>query len=108
MQPVDDLATCRRGVGANAARWRRHGRRAIRTFLDTHTGEDADQIRRIENALKEATASRFGVTEIPLGDGGINDDEVCLLIAPDADAVRNYHAALGVICGEVHEVSGLT
>lgn len=31
----------------------------------------------------------------------------CLLEAPDADAVRNHHAALGVPCGEVHEVSQL-
>jgi len=31
----------------------------------------------------------------------------CLLEAPDADAVRSHHAALGVPCGDVHEVSGL-
>jgi hypothetical protein len=30
-----------------------------------------------------------------------------LLEAPDAEAVRSHHAALGVPCGEVHQVSGL-
>jgi hypothetical protein len=32
----------------------------------------------------------------------------CLLEAPDADAVRKHHAALGVPCGDVHRVEGLT
>jgi len=31
----------------------------------------------------------------------------CLLEAPDAEAVRKHHEALGVPCGDVHEVSGL-
>jgi hypothetical protein len=31
----------------------------------------------------------------------------CLLEAPDAEAVRAHHAALGVPCGDVHEVTQL-
>jgi hypothetical protein len=31
----------------------------------------------------------------------------CLLEAPDAEAVRKHHEALGVPCGDVHEVAGL-
>ena len=31
----------------------------------------------------------------------------CLLEAPSAEAVRQHHEALGVDCGEVHEVKGL-
>ena len=31
----------------------------------------------------------------------------CLLEAPDEEAVRQHHAALGVDCGEVHEVRGI-
>lgn len=31
----------------------------------------------------------------------------CLLEAPDAEAVRKHHAALGVPCGEVHQVDSL-
>jgi hypothetical protein len=32
----------------------------------------------------------------------------CLLERPDEDAIRQYHAALGVPCGDVHHVSSLT
>jgi hypothetical protein len=31
----------------------------------------------------------------------------CLLEAPDAEAVRQHHAALGVPCGDVHQVDSL-
>jgi hypothetical protein len=31
----------------------------------------------------------------------------CLLDAPDEEAVRKRHAALGVPCGDVHAVSGI-
>lgn len=29
---------------------------------------------------------------------------VCILDAPNPDAVRDHHTALGVSCGDVHEV----
>jgi len=31
----------------------------------------------------------------------------CLLEAPNAEAVRKHHEALGVPCGEVHQVNTL-
>jgi uncharacterized protein DUF4242 len=31
----------------------------------------------------------------------------CLLEAPDAEAVHKHHAALGVRCGDVHQVDSL-
>jgi Protein of unknown function (DUF4242) len=31
----------------------------------------------------------------------------CLLEAPDEEAVRNHHAALGVPCAAVHQVDSL-
>ena len=31
----------------------------------------------------------------------------CLLDAPDEEAVRSHHAALGLSCGAVHEVKSL-
>ena len=31
----------------------------------------------------------------------------CLLDGPDEDAIRQHHAALGVPCGDVHEVDSL-
>jgi hypothetical protein len=30
-----------------------------------------------------------------------------LLEAPDAEAVRKHHAAIGVPCGDVHQVTGI-
>ena len=32
----------------------------------------------------------------------------CLLEGPDEDAIRAYHTALGVPCGDVHQVESLT
>ena len=32
----------------------------------------------------------------------------CLLDGPDEDAIRKHHAALGVDCGTVHRVDGIT
>ncbi len=52
------------------------------------------------------TADQFGVTQVELyhnPDGTVS----CLLDAPNAQAVRDHHAALGVDCGDVHEVTGI-
>ena len=32
----------------------------------------------------------------------------CLLEGPDEEAIRQHHAALGVPCGDMHQVGGLT
>jgi hypothetical protein len=32
----------------------------------------------------------------------------CLLEGPDEEAIRQHHAALGVDCGAVHRVDGIT
>jgi hypothetical protein len=63
-------------------------------------------ILQITRDTKDAKADEFGVRQLELfhnAEGKV----YCLLEAPDADAVRNHHAALGVPCGEVHEVSQL-
>ena len=31
----------------------------------------------------------------------------CLLEGPDEDAIRKHHEALGVPCGDVHQVDGV-
>jgi hypothetical protein len=52
------------------------------------------------------TADQFGVRQVELyhnSDGTV----YCLLDAPNAQAVRDHHAALSVDCGEVHEVTGI-
>jgi hypothetical protein len=77
-------------------------------FMDYHDDlklpEDAiDQITRDTKAGK---ADEFGVRQVELfhnPDGKV----YCLLEAPDAEAVRQHHEALGVPCGEVHEVDSL-
>jgi len=78
------------------------------TFMDFHDElklpqEAIDQITEDTKAKKQ---DQFGVRQVELyhnAEGKV----YCLLEAPDADAVRAHHEALGVSCGEVHEVRGL-
>ena len=78
-------------------------------FMDFH--EDlklpAEAIAQIAEDTRNARADRFGVRQIELyhnPDGKV----YCLLEGPDEDAIRQHHAALGVPCGDVHEVNSLT
>lgn len=77
-------------------------------FMDFH--EDlklpAEAIEQIGRDTKAGTADQFGVRQVELfhnADGKV----YCLLEAPDAEAVRQHHEALGVPCGDVHEVGQL-
>jgi len=65
-----------------------------------------EAIQQITQETKDHKVDQFGVRQVELfhNAGG---QVYCLLDAPDADAVRAHHAALGVPCGDVHEVSGL-
>ncbi len=51
-------------------------------------------------------SDEFGVRQVELFHNS-EGQVYCLLEAPDAEAVRKHHAALGIECGEVHEVAGL-
>ena len=63
-------------------------------------------IQQIAQDTKDKRADEFGVRQVELFHN--TDGKVyCLLEAPDAEAVRKHHEALGVPCGDVHEVSGL-
>jgi hypothetical protein len=65
-----------------------------------------EAIAQITQDTKDNKADEFGVRQVELfhnPDGKV----YCLLEAPDADAVRSHHEALGVPCGDVHEVSSL-
>jgi|HubBroStandDraft_3_1064219.scaffolds.fasta_scaffold109990_2 hypothetical protein len=54
----------------------------------------------------EPKTDRFGVRQIELYH---NQRKVyCLLEGPDEEAIRRHHAALGVPCGDVHQVDSLT
>jgi hypothetical protein len=80
----------------------------VPTFMDFHDDLKlpADAIVQLTTDTKEHKADQFGVRQVELyhnAEGKV----YCLLEAPDADAVRRHHEALGVPCGDVHEVKGL-
>ncbi len=77
-------------------------------FMDYHDDLKLpdDAIRNITEEAKAGKSDEFGVRQVELyhnPDGKV----YCLLDAPDEDAVRKHHAALGVDCGDVHPVSGI-
>lgn len=77
-------------------------------FMDFHDDlKLPDQaIQQITHDTKDKRADEFGVRQVELFHN--TDGKVyCLLEAPTAEAVRKHHEALGVPCGDVHEVSGL-
>jgi hypothetical protein len=66
----------------------------------------AEAIEQIAADTRNAKADQFGVRQVELyhnADGNV----YCLLDGPDEDAIRQHHAALGVPCGDVHEVDSL-
>jgi len=77
-------------------------------FMDYHSDlklpEEA--IAQIADDAHNAKSDQFGVRQIELyyNDGG---HVYCLLDAPDEQAVRDHHAAVGVPCGDVHQVDSL-
>jgi Protein of unknown function (DUF4242) len=78
------------------------------TFMDFHDDLKlpGEAIAQITQDTKDEKADEFGVRQVELfhnADGKV----YCLLEAPDADAVRKHHEALGVPCGDVHQVSQL-
>jgi len=77
-------------------------------FMDFHDDLKLpdDAVAQITQETKDHKHDQFGVRQVELfhnADGKV----YCLLEAPNAEAVREHHAALGVPCGEVHEVSGI-
>jgi hypothetical protein len=78
-------------------------------FMDFHQDLKlpAEAIAQIAEDARNATADRFGVRQIELyhnPDGQV----YCLLQGPDENAIRQHHAALGVPCGDVHQVDSLS
>lgn len=77
-------------------------------FMDFHDDLKLpdDAIQQFTQDTKVAKVDEFGVRQIELyhnPDGKV----YCLLEAPDAEAVHRHHQALGVPCGDVHQVEGL-
>jgi hypothetical protein len=66
----------------------------------------AEAIAQIAQDARDGTADQFGVRQIEL----YHDPQgkvYCLLDGPGEEAIR-HHAALGVPCGDVHQVSSIT
>ena len=78
------------------------------TFMDFHDDLKLpdEAVRQITKETEEHKVDKFGVRQVELfhNPGG---KVYCLLEAPDEEAVRLHHAALGVPCGDVHEVQSL-
>jgi hypothetical protein len=77
-------------------------------FMDYHDDLKLPQeaIDQIAAGTRDGATDAFGVRQVELyhnPDGKV----YCLLEGPDEEAIRQHHAALGVPCGDVHEVSGL-
>ena len=77
-------------------------------FMDFHPDLKLPQeaVDQIAADTKAAKADQFGVRQVELFHNE-HGQVYCLLEAPDAEAVRKHHEALGVPCGDVHEVNGL-
>jgi hypothetical protein len=78
-------------------------------FMDFH--EDLkltpEAIAQIADDTRNGRTDQFGVRQVELyhnPDGKV----YCLLEGPDEEAIRQHHAALGVSCGQVDQVEGIT
>ena len=77
-------------------------------FMDFHSDLKLPKAA-IDQIAADAAAGRadeFGVRQVELFHNSAGQ-VYCLLEAPDADAVRRHHAALGVDCADVHPVEGI-
>ena len=82
---------------------------AVPRFMEFHPDLKlpAEAIAQIADDTRHHRADQFGVRQLELyhNAGGA---AYCLLEGPDEQAIRRHHAALGVPCGDVHQVNGLT
>jgi Protein of unknown function (DUF4242) len=78
-------------------------------FMDHHDNLKLppEAVAQIAEDTRNERADQFGVRQVELyhnPDGQV----YCLLEGPDEEAIRQHHAALGVDCGAVHRVEGIT
>ena len=78
-------------------------------FMDYHPDLKlpAEAIEQIAEDTRNNKADQFGVRQVDMYHNP-EGQVYCLLDGPDADAIRQHHGALGVTCGDVHEVDSLT
>jgi hypothetical protein len=77
-------------------------------FMDFH--EDLklppEAIAQIADDTRQEKTDQFGVRQIELFHNS-EGQVYCLLEGPDEESIRQHHAALGVPCGDVHQVDSL-
>ena len=78
-------------------------------FMDYHENLrlPGEAIAQIADDTRNERADEFGVRQVELFHNS-EGQVYCLLDGPDEDAIRKHHAALGVDCGVVHRVDGIT
>jgi Protein of unknown function (DUF4242) len=77
-------------------------------FMDYHDDLKlpSEAIDQIAQGAREHATDEFGVRQAELfhnADGKV----YCLLEGPDEQAIRDHHEAIGVPCGDVHQVASL-
>ena len=77
-------------------------------FMDFHPDLKlpAEAIAQIADDTRHGRADEFGVRQVELFHNP-EGQVYCLLDGPDEQAIRQHHAALGVPCGDVHQVDSL-
>ena len=95
-------------VAAQRQSGRYRGDNDVPQFMDFHDDLKlpAEGIQQIAQGTREGATDEFGVRQVELyhnPDGKV----YCLLEGPDEDAIRKHHKALGVPCGDVHQVDGV-
>jgi hypothetical protein len=80
----------------------------VAQFMDFHPDLKLpdEAIQQLRQDAASGTYDEFGVRQVELyhnAEGHV----YCLLEAPNAEAVRKHHEAIGVTCGNVHEVNSL-
>ncbi len=77
-------------------------------FMDVHDDLvlPPEALEQLTEGTREKSLDEFGVRQVELyhNDAG---KAYCLLEGPDAESIRQHHAALGVPCGDVHPVQTL-
>ena len=78
-------------------------------FMDYHDDLKlpTEAIAQIAQDTRDGKADQFGVRQIELYHNP-QGNVYCLLDGPGEQAIRDHHAALGVPCGDVHQVDSLT
>ena len=78
-------------------------------FMDFHPDLKLppEALNQLREGAEANTRDEFGVRQVELYHNNEEGHAYCLLDAPDAEAVRKHHEALGVPCGEVHQVNSL-